>query len=437
MRARTQNGLLAALAALLLALAAGFAPAASGSTLAYQCGAGVCAVDPDVAGAQPRQLTADGRFAGITRDGATVAWVDAAGALVSAPAAGGAPTLVWNGGYVGNQPAISPDGQRFLWWTIAPDGLGGMNATSIRRLTRGAASSDGVSFCIYCVTSHGWSGDTAIAAFPSDGPAPSKVCRVATTAEAPEVRGSCVQQLVSDARGGIGFPSGSPDGREIVAALEPGATTGTRGRIVRYSVATGQPIGDVTDGTQDTTPTWSADGTQVAFDRAGQIVVRDLASGAERVVAAGVYPSWGGARTVPQPPPGGSDPTPPPGGRRPAPRRAPLLSLTGQRTPRALAAGGLRLRVRCERACRVGARLTVAAKDARTLGLRRGAPLASASGTRKAAGTVTLRPRVAAKVARRLRPLGALRVKAAVTIRPAKGASGRTTRTSATVRLAR
>ncbi|ADB48743.1 TolB family protein [Conexibacter woesei] len=434
MLGRSNGFLTAAVVALVLACLAGSAGA---STIAYQCGGGVCAIDPDVAGSQPRQLTADGRFAGLTRDGATVAWVDSAGALVSAPAAGGAPALVWNGGYVGNQPSISPDGQRFLWWTIAPDGLGGTNATHVRRLTRGAASSEGLSYCIYCATSHGWLGDTALAAFPSDDDRPSKVCRIATTAEAPDVRSSCVQQLVSDPRGGIGFPSGSPDGREIVAALEPGAVTGTRGRIVRYSIATGQPLGDVTEGTQDTTPTWSADGTQIAFDRAGQIVVKDLASGAERVVAQGVYPFWGGARTVPAPPPGGRELAPAPGGRRPAPRRAPLLSLTGQRTPRALAAGGLRLRVRCDAACSVGARLTVAAKDARTLGLRRGAALASASGARRAAGTVTLRPRVAAKVARRLRPLGALRVKVAVTIRPANGARGRTMRTSATVRLAR
>jgi hypothetical protein len=60
--------------------------AASASTIAYQCGDAVCAIDPD-AGAAPKQLTANGRFAGLTRDGRTAAWVDPSGALAQAPLA--------------------------------------------------------------------------------------------------------------------------------------------------------------------------------------------------------------------------------------------------------------------------------------------------------------------------------------------------------------
>ena len=63
---------------------------ASASTIVFQCGGAVCAVDPDT-GEQPRQLAPDGRTAGITRDGVTASWVDPSGALVKAPVAGGAP----------------------------------------------------------------------------------------------------------------------------------------------------------------------------------------------------------------------------------------------------------------------------------------------------------------------------------------------------------
>src|SRR5688572_14673382 len=98
--------LCAALGALLML---GATTTASASTIVYQCGGAVCAVDPDVGGS-PRQLAAAGRVAGITRDGATASWVDAAGALVKAPVAGGAPQPVPFTGEVVNQPLISPDG---------------------------------------------------------------------------------------------------------------------------------------------------------------------------------------------------------------------------------------------------------------------------------------------------------------------------------------
>jgi hypothetical protein len=120
---------------------------------------------------------------------------------------------------------------------------------------------------------------------------------MATPAEAPVVSGTCVTAIASDARGGIGFPSGNAAGTEVVAALTLGDGTGVKGRIVRYSVATGAPIGDVTAGTTDTTPVFSPEGDRVAFDRDGQIVIKDLA-GAEHVLGPGVYPHWGGARTV-------------------------------------------------------------------------------------------------------------------------------------------
>jgi len=271
---------------------------ASASTIVFQCGAAVCAVDPDT-GEAPRQLAPEGRVAGVTRDGVTASWVDPSGALVKAPVAGGAPAPIGFTGSVVNQPLMSPDGTRYLWWYPGPDGLGGLNGVWVRRLTVGAAESEGVGFCSYCVISHGWLGNTAIGALPADSSrgVPSRVCTMATPAEAPTVSGTCVGVLASDARGGLGFPSANAAGTEVVAALTPGQETGVKGQIVRYSLANGALIGDVTAGATDTTPVFSPEGDRVAFDRDGQIVIKDLAGG-ERVLAPGVYPQWGGARTV-------------------------------------------------------------------------------------------------------------------------------------------
>ncbi|MBE2315807.1 hypothetical protein DVA67_007455 [Solirubrobacter sp. CPCC 204708] len=273
---------------------------ASASTVVFQCAEAVCAVDPDT-GEKPRQLAPAGRVAGVTRDGVTASWVDPSGALVKAPVAGGAPAPIGFNGSVVNQPLMSPDGSRYLWWYNGPDGFGGLNAVWVRRLTVGAAESEGVGFCSYCVISHGWLGNTAIGALPADTRPgePSKVCTMASPAEAPQVSGTCVAPIAADTRGGVGFPGANAAGTELVAVLTPGEGTGIKGRIVRYSLANGAAMGDVTAGTTDTTPVFSPEGDRVAFDRDGQIVIKDLTgAGTERVLAAGSYPHWGGARTV-------------------------------------------------------------------------------------------------------------------------------------------
>ncbi|WP_320669454.1 hypothetical protein [Patulibacter defluvii] len=287
---------LAALAAGGLLLVAGAVPA-SASTIAYQCGSSVCTIDPDGGSAKPKTV-ATGRLAGITRDGKTLSWVPESGGLVQAGADGKGARTVFDKAVV-NQPSMSPDGKQYLWWYPGPDGFGGLTAVWTRKLTVGKAESNGVSFCGGCVVSHGWLNQTPIAAYPrgtSKDEPQSMVCRVATPEEEPGATRSCVQVLVRDPRGGIAFPSGNPAGSEIVAALTPDAATGVEGRIVRYSLATGAPIGDLTQGTADTTPVFSPEGDRVAFERDGKIVVKDLAGGSERTIATGVYPFWGGAR---------------------------------------------------------------------------------------------------------------------------------------------
>jgi hypothetical protein len=374
---------------LLVLLAALAVPATAGaSTLAYQCGGAICAVDPD-AGGSPRQVSADGRLAGLTRDGRTVSWVDATG-IVQAPASGGAPRRVFTGEVVA-QPSMSPDGSRYLYSYPGPDGLGGLNATWVNQVDVADGSVDSLSFCFFCVTSHGWMGDLSIAAFPvTERGAPSQVCRIATNEDVPGVGSSCVQALASDARGGIGFPTGNAAGTEIVAVLSEGQRTGIRGRIVRYSVATGAPTADVTTGSDDTTPVFSAEGDRVAFERAGRIVVKDLASGAERVIGAGVNPFWGGARSLP-------------------------VRVSRTLRTRTLRAGAP-VRVTCTRACRVSASLRVARSTARRLGTAR--TIAKASGERSRGGTATLRLKATRAAAARLGRASAYRATLRVTARP-------------------
>lgn len=293
---RGRRILIAAVSAACL-LALGLTPA-SASTILFQCGGAVCVVDPDT-GAAPRQLAPAGRVAGVTRDGVTASWVDPSGALVKAPVAGGAPIPIGFGGSVVNQPLMSPDGARYLWWYPGPDGFGGTNAVWVRRLTVGAAETEGVGFCSFCVISHGWLGTAAIGGLPADTNRPSRICTLATPAEAPGVSGTCVSILASDTRGGLGFPSGNAAGTEVVAALTLGERTGIKGRLVRYSTANGAVIGDVTAGTTDTTPVYSPEGDRIAFERDGQIVIKELTgAGTERALGAGVYPHWGGTRTA-------------------------------------------------------------------------------------------------------------------------------------------
>ena len=246
----------------------------------------MCAIDPGATHPAPRQLTANARLSGVTRDGTTVAWVDdAAGALVKAPVAGGTPQTVYTGG-VYNEPQMSPGGSAFLWWYPFDSGYG--PATFVGELTP-AGQFQGLGTCFGCTMTDGWLNTTPLASFPAgatgDG-SPSRICGLAPSGSA-----SCAQPLVADARGDLWFPAGSPDGTQIVATLSiPPGGSSAAGRIALYSPASGGLVRDVTTGTQDTTAQFSPDGRSIVFERAGQIVTHDLATGAEQVLATGTYP---------------------------------------------------------------------------------------------------------------------------------------------------
>ena len=150
--------------------------------------------------------------------------------------------------------------------------------------------------------SHGWIGTTAIGGLPGDTSrgVPSRICTMATPAEAPNVSGTCVQRCSRPRRAAAsGSRAATPPARRSWRRSRPGESTGIKGRIVRYSLPTGAALPDVTAGTTDTTPVFSPEGDRVAFERDNQIVIKELTgAGAERVLAPGVYPHWGGARTV-------------------------------------------------------------------------------------------------------------------------------------------
>ena len=261
---------------------------ATGSVLGYQCGEGVCLIDPDVPGAQPVVVVPNGRFAGVTADGRTVAWVQPSGDLVTAPTAGGAPTTVYTGA-VGFQPVISPDGGSFLWQFAVP--VNGYYYTY--RLDVATQDVYGIAACS-CTVTHGWAGPTSIGAFPTDTGRQSSICRLDRSGDS-----SCVAVLASDSRGQLAFPDGSADGQTYVASVDVGGSAfgGVDGPIALFNAATGAVVKDLTSNPNDVTPTLSQEGDRVAFERDDQIVIVDVATGAERVVGPGVYPSWGGTRS--------------------------------------------------------------------------------------------------------------------------------------------
>lgn len=158
---------------------------------------------------------------------------------------------------------------------------------------------------------------------------------------------------------------------------------------------------------------FSSDGRRIAFERDGQIVVKDLADGSERVVAAGTYPFWGGARTVP-------------------------VRVAQKLRPRSLTRGRGTVRVGYFGACRVTATLKVSADTARRLGLGRTRTIAKAFGARdrrhRQAPAPRYRQGTKAARTRTLVPRDARRSTLDVTVMPDAGTP---TRTSTRVQIRR
>ncbi len=171
-------------------------------------------------------------------------------------------------------------------------------------------------------------------------------------------------------------------------------------------------------------PTWSPDGSGLAFTRPdGLHVARNVPStGAEcgafspqLVVAGAIEPHWGPAAIDPQPIPGPQPPPQPnpnpnpkpyptPDGKAPAAKKA-SLSVVGAASRKTVARKGLRVRVKGLAAGKkVTVRLRVDAKAAKRLKLgKKGATLASGSAKASKKGVATVRLKLGRKAAKVVR----------------------------------
>lgn len=298
-------------AAVLAATLAVPAAEARASQIVYQCGPGVCAVDPD-SGAPPRTLTGDGRVAGVTEDGRTAAWVEGSSLVLRPLEAGGADRTLFSG-EIYDLPRISPGGDQALWSFY----LGGTGWFTYLAPGTGTGYPPAVASSTN-QTTHGWMGSTVLVTRRGTDTTVSRICAEAVGGPA------CDTLLATEPAAGeqIAFPDGNRAGTEIVAIRGPESTgvgVPVAGRLSVY--AGGTRVRDLTDGTQDAYPSFSFEGDRVAFQRGDGIWVVSAAGGQPVRVATGSVPTWGGPRTVtsapaPQPTPA---PTPTPGTPTPGP----------------------------------------------------------------------------------------------------------------------
>ncbi|WP_026911130.1 TolB family protein [Patulibacter minatonensis] len=410
-------------------VALGATAPALASTIEYQCGPDVCAVDPDVAGSN-HQLVAGATATGITRDGATVAWtLPNPQGIVLSPVGGGATTPLFTGP-VYSFPRLAPDGAHVLWevfiatqgwYTYQGPGTTGVSSTSV------VASA-------VPQTTHGWMNAQPIVAFRGfeSNSSLSTIC--APVADAP----NCATVLASDPDSQVSFPDGAPDGQSIVAVRGPAPSTlgaPTEGIIALYSTATHTRVRDLTSGPADSRPAFSAEGDRVAFERSGGIWVVDVAGGEPRKVADGTAPFWGGARTVAGSGgsgggggfTGGGAGGSTGGGGSSTPG---VLSFTGKHRLKDLTGGKVRLTTTCATACKATATFAVSASTARKLRLGRARTIGTGKGNRGSAGTVTVALKLTKAAKRRLKGRTSVAGKLTTVVTPKGGKA--VTRTAST-----
>jgi Tol biopolymer transport system component len=100
----------------------------------------------------------------------------------------------------------------------------------------------------------------------------------------------CARMVAVDEGRDLWGPVASPDGRLVAATRAP--VNGSTGDIAVYDSATGRRVRSVTSGRRDSQPSWSPDGTRIAFTRGGSLYVVPAPGGAPRRIGAGVQPVW-------------------------------------------------------------------------------------------------------------------------------------------------
>lgn len=187
----------------------------------------------------------------------------------------------------------------------------------------------------------GWLGDTPLTTHSDYGfEPPWWVCIGGQTGYCGE--GATSPQIVSQTTNVI-FPSGSPDGTQMVATVaEPEQDAGS---IALFSASAGAMIRTIATppaGTLCSVPRFSPDGTQVVFEAdpvgggPASIDVVGVDGSGLRTVAQGSSPSWGGTGSPAQAPVPG--PTPPipngPGSGKNRPPRSRPSRFRRRRSPR-------------------------------------------------------------------------------------------------------
>jgi len=273
-------------AAVLSGLFAAAAPAIA-STIVYQCGNDVCAIDPDHPATTQRTVKTNATAAGITADGSKAGvMLDNPWGIFLVSLSDGTTTPLFVG-EVYDLPRISPSGTKASWtWYFA-----GYGWYTYVGPVGGSGYPPAIASSTY-QTLNGWLGEQPIISRRGGSSYLASICI--------EVSGgpACDIEVATDPTLQIGAPSGSVDGQWIVAVRGPAPTTygvPVSGNLGLYSATTHTWVRDLTVNADDAWPVFSPDATRIAFVRGGYIRLLDVAPGASSVqLVAGTTPYWGG-----------------------------------------------------------------------------------------------------------------------------------------------